>query len=187
MSESAKNDFTVRIKMSRLRKYASREKAAMTVPYSPETIYRHEVGMNKLDPGIVSVYASAYDDPALMLRYCECCAIGNQIYKPLADRDLSSAVLRICNRTKKLPQVADDLADIADDSIIDEKERQRFNQDVEFLCELNAAVGDMLLYALENGARLEDIKNCRHEIAASRLNQQHKYNTAPACGQAQFA
>ena len=75
--------------------YVSRGTASTAVPYSPETIGRHERGDVGLEPMDAVVYADCYQDPALMYRYCSDCPVGQRIGRTATSRTLPFATLRV--------------------------------------------------------------------------------------------
>lgn len=59
--------------------YVNRGTAAMVVPYSPETIGRHERGDIEMEPEDAVVYADCYNEPGIMARYCATCPVGQRM------------------------------------------------------------------------------------------------------------
>lgn len=99
--------------------YVSRETASIDLPYSPETIGRHERGEVTPSPDDITQYAQGYNRPDIMLRYCSDCPIGRKTGKTATDRDLPWAALRVSQRLRKAKEIADTLESIADDGIVD--------------------------------------------------------------------
>ena len=75
--------------------YVSRGTASLAVPYSPETIGRHERGEVDLTPADAVVYAESYKSPDILLRYCATCPVGCKMGWTAADIPLPHATLRI--------------------------------------------------------------------------------------------
>ena len=103
--------------------YVSRGTASIAVPYSPETIGRHERGEVDLTPADAVVYAESYKSPDILLRYCATCPVEAQA-------------------------VADRLEEIAFDGAIDESERRDFEEALRFLRQLEASINDIILIGL---------------------------------------
>lgn len=128
--------------------YASRETAAIELPYSPETIGRHERGDVPVSPDDIIHYAQGYGRPDIMLRYCVDCPVGKFTGRTAVDRDLPWAALRVSQRLRKAKEIADTLESIADDGIVDQLERGDFERALAFLRTLEETITDMVLWAM---------------------------------------
>lgn len=69
--------------------YVNRGTAAMVVPYSPETIGRHERGDIEMEPEDAVVYADCYNEPGIMARYCATCPVGQGVLFAKATDDIT--------------------------------------------------------------------------------------------------
>jgi hypothetical protein len=128
----------------------------MDVPYSPETIGRHERGDVALTPEDVIVYAQYYNRADILVRYCANCPVGIARGKQVTERDLPFATLRLVNRLRAAAQdVTSDFERIADSGGITECERDSFILAMQHIFELKDAIYDMELYAAAQGIRKE--------------------------------
>lgn len=136
--------------------YSNRDIASMDVPYSPETIGRHERGEVAIGPEEAMVYAESYGRADILLRYCAECPIGRATGKQVTDRDLPFATLRLTQRLRRAAKnIADTLEAIADDGIVDETERPIFNASISSLHELGETITDIILCAAAQGIKKE--------------------------------
>jgi hypothetical protein len=126
--------------------YSSRCDASMAVPYAPETLGRHERGETAIGPEDAVLYAECYNRPDILYRYCSECPVGQRIGVQTSDRDLPWAALRINQRLRKAKEVADTLEDIAEDGIVDETERPKFEAALAYLRELSCIITDILVW-----------------------------------------
>lgn len=128
---------------------ASRDTAAMKVPYSGETIGRHERGEVPVAPDDVVQYAKGYKRPDIMLRYCSDCPIGRNTGRTATDRPLPFATLRVTRMIQDAQAVANRLEEIAFDGVIDDSEREDFDTAISFLRQLDGTINDMILLGME--------------------------------------
>lgn len=128
--------------------YANRVAASMAVPFSPETIGRHERGDVDMEPEDAILYSEKYRDPSILVHYCADCPVGKKTGKRAVDRDLPWAALRVSQRLQKAKEIADKLESIADDGIVDHMERADFDTALAFLRSLEETITDMLLWAM---------------------------------------
>lgn len=131
--------------------YVSRGTAATCVPFSPETIGRHERGDVDMTPEDVVVYAECYKSPDILPRYCAGCPVGQRMGRTATDRELPHATLRIRRLITEGQAVADRLEEIAFDGVIDANEKADFAEALEFLRKLEASINDIMLIGLESG------------------------------------
>ena len=75
--------------------FVSRGTASTVVPYSPETIGRHERGDVEMEPEDALVYAECYQSPDILPRYCATCPVGRAIGRTATDRPLAHATLKV--------------------------------------------------------------------------------------------
>lgn len=125
--------------------YVSRSIAAMNVPFSSETIGRHERGDVEMEPEDVVIYADCYNAPAILHHYCATCPVGSQLGRTATDRPLPLATLRIRRLIVEGQAVADRLEEIAFDGIIDQTEQEDFQEALEFLRKLEESISDIIL------------------------------------------
>ena len=131
--------------------YANRETASTAVPFSPETIGRHERGDVEMEPEDVMVYAECYKSPDILPRYCATCPGGKATGRTATDRPLPHATLRVSRLLEDGQAVADRLEEIAFDGVIDDSERVEFADALKFLRQLEQSIMDIILIGLENG------------------------------------
>lgn len=131
--------------------YVSRGTAAMAVPFSPETIGRHERGDVELRPEDAVTYADCYASPDIMMRYCASCPVGQRTGKRVTDRPLPMATLRVRRLIAEGQAVADRLEEIAFDGVIDQDEQRDFTEALAFLRRLEESISDIILIGLGNG------------------------------------
>lgn len=106
--------------------FVSRGTASTVVPYSPETIGRHERGDVEMEPEDALVYAECYQSPDILPRYCATCPVGRAIGRTATDR----------------------LEEIAFDGVIDASERTDFMEALDFLRKLEESINDIILIGL---------------------------------------
>lgn len=122
--------------------YANRETASTAVPFSPETIGRHERG---------DVEAECYKSPDILPRYCATCPVGKATGRTATDRPLPHATLRVSRLLEDGQAVADRLEEIAFDGVISQDERQDFEDVLVFLRKLEESITDIMLIGLGKG------------------------------------
>jgi hypothetical protein len=134
--------------------YANRGTASTGVPYSQETIGRHERGEIPVAPEDMMVYAHCYEREDILLRYCADCPVGQATGRQVTDRDLPLATLRLTRRLRLAARdIADTLETIADDGVLHELARPSFHTSLEALRELSATIADYLLFAAAQGIK----------------------------------
>ena len=122
--------------------------ASTVVPYSPETIGRHERGDVEMEPEDALVYAECYQSPDILPRYCATCPVGRAIGRTATDRPLAHATLRVRRLIEDGQDVADRLEEIAFDGVIDASERTDFMEALDFLRKLEESINDIILIGL---------------------------------------
>lgn len=133
---------------------SSRSTAAMKVPYSPETIGRHERGEVDIAPADAVTYAEGYKAPDILYRYCSDCPVGRKTGRTATDRPLPYATLRVRRMVEDAQAVTAVLEKIALDGEVDQAEREDFRRAVTFLGLVQESITDILLF----GATLEITK-----------------------------
>ena len=128
--------------------YVSRGAASTVVPFSPETIGRHERGDVEMLPVDAVTYADCYNDPGVLYRYCADCPVGQRVGRTATERPLASATLRIRYLIAEGQQVANRLEEIAFDDQIDASEKQDFAEALAFLRRLEESINDIILIGL---------------------------------------
>ena len=106
----------------------NRGTAATRVPFSPETIGRHERGEVQINPEDVVQYAKGYERSEMLYQYCADCPVGRQTGRTATDRPLPFATLRVSRMIDEAQKVADRLEQIAFDGVIDESEKEDFGK-----------------------------------------------------------
>ena len=150
MSEMATKKPPEYLREARLRAgYCSRTVAANAVPYSPETIGRHERGDVEMEPEDALTYARIYGSPDILPRYCATCPVGRAMGKTADSLPLPFATLRISRLIEDAQAVADSLEHIAFDGKITPDEIPAFEQDVRFLRQLAESIESICIIAAE--------------------------------------
>lgn len=130
---------------------ANRGTATLKVPFSQETIGRHERGEVPVEPADAVHYAQGYESPELLFRYCSDCPVGQRTGRTATDRPLPFATLRVSRMIDDAQTVADRLEQIAFDGIIDDAEKEDFGNALAFLRRLEETIADMLLLGMSAG------------------------------------
>ena len=130
--------------------FVSRGTASTVVPFSPETIGRHERGDVEMGPADVVTYAECYQSPDILYRYCADCPVGQRLGKKTADRPLPLATLRVRRLIADGQAVADRLEEIAFDGQIDPTEKQDFANALAFLRQLADSINDIVMIGLRS-------------------------------------
>ena len=73
----------------------------MAVPFSPETIGRHERGDVQMTPEDAVLYSERYGCQSLLLQYCADCPVGKMTGKAATERPLPFATLRVRRMLKE--------------------------------------------------------------------------------------
>lgn len=123
----------------------------MKVPYSQETIGRHERGEIMMEPCDAIQYAQSYEAPDILVHYCTDCPVGQVMGKKATNRPLPFATLRVSRMIGDARKVADRLEEIAFDGVIDENEREDFGAALVFLRELEETIQDLILLGMNAG------------------------------------
>ena len=145
MSDTATKNAPDYLREARLKAgYASRGTATTKVPYSQETIGRHERGEVLMEPGDAVLYSESYKNPAG-------CPVGQRIGRKATDRPLPLATLRVSRMLEDAQEVADQLEEIAFDGVIDDSEREDFGNALAFLRKLEETISDILLVGMNAG------------------------------------
>jgi len=123
ISDNNKLNFCLR-EARKAKGFSSAGQASTVVPYSPETIGRHERGETQLSMDDVMTYSELYSDPSLLMVYCSGCKIraaimGDDNTMPLG---VPISALRISNRLRNAANIAEELATILDDGMITDDE-----------------------------------------------------------------
>ena len=152
MSDTATKNAPDYLREARLKAgYASRGTATTKVPYSQETIGRHERGEVLMEPGDAVLYSESYKNPAILVKYCAGCPVGQRIGRKATDRPLPLATLRVSRMLEDAQEVADQLEEIAFDGVIDDSEREDFGNALAFLRKLEETISDILLVGMNAG------------------------------------
>lgn len=105
-------------------KFSSREGAAEITGLDRTRIAYMELGTIVPYPEEIVVLAEYYNAPELANFYCShLCPLGKQTVEPLELTELASVTLQLLAAVRDLPNVTDDLVDIAEDGVIDESEQ----------------------------------------------------------------
>lgn len=97
---------------------------------------------------VILLMSEAYQDPTLPERYCsELCPIGIRCRTPVEVRDLATAVLGLLKECNDVQIIRDRLIEIAEDGLIDEKERPDFERIMAELFDLQRRIESLRLWA----------------------------------------
>ena len=152
--------------------YANRDKASRKLPYSPETIGRHERGEMTLTPENAIVYAECYGREDILLRYCANCPVGRATGRQLIDRDLSCATLRLTTRLRWAVEIADTLERVADDGFdCDQENYTCLYNALDMLEEINMSITEFLLSATTQGIKIGATVSCLPNGGKKRLEK----------------
>lgn len=130
--------------------YVNRYDASTAVPFSAETLGRHERGDTAIGPREAVLYAEQYGRPDILYQHCATCPVGMKLGIKVSERDLPWSALRINQRLRKAKQIAEELEDIAEDGVVDATERPRFQEVLDYLRDLSAIATDMLVWYFQN-------------------------------------
>ena len=133
--------------------YQTLGQAGLATHRSQEVIGRHERGDVALQMTDAIDYAEAYDNPIILLSYCDECQIRQELFgrrEPLAGSFPLTAI-RMSNRLKKAAAYADRLAEIIDNGRIDPAEINDFQETLDFLLDVNGVWRDLLAVCLNQG------------------------------------
>ena len=167
MSTTVTNTAPTYLKDARISKgYANRGMASTAVPFSPETIGRHERGEIALLPEDAIIYAECYGRNDILIRYCASCSIGRALNKALEERDFTVATLRLCNRLIKAVEIARTLMAIADEGCVRENDRNCFINALRECKEISTSIKELKLWAFTTGITTpEEIKETASRVA----------------------
>jgi len=132
--------------------YVSRCTAVTQVPFSSETIGRHERGEVALEPEDLLIYAKSYDCPELCYLYCADCPVGKHMGRTATLLPFPFAALRVSKMLADAPPVAQSLTAIAFYGEVRNGARAEFERNIAFLSELEQTITDMLLIGMKNAA-----------------------------------
>ena len=154
--------------------FVNRHTASTRVPYSPETIGRHERGENPMAPEDALVYAECYGRGDILIRYCACCPVGVKLHKAVEERDFAVNAIRLKNRLKNAPQLMGRLMEIADDGRVNDWERDDFVAILSECVDIINTIKELKLWAYQAGvatpeelkaAKIADIKEAVYSTA----------------------
>lgn len=120
---------------------SSREGAAEVTGIDRNRIAYTELGTICPYPEEVLIYADAYNAPEIINHFCSrLCPIGKETVDSVNTGTLEATSMKLLASTKCITEIREDLIDIAEDGVIDEKERDRMN---EILEQLRKAANDI--------------------------------------------
>ena len=144
MANTDKNSFAKLLQNARYEAgYASRDKAAEVVPYSTESIGRHERNETGITPENAVIYATCYKSKRLLMNYCTECPVGIVMGKTVTERHLPHAVLRYENRLSKASDGIPHLKRITDDGNVSESDDDILSEIIRDGRELGNAIDDI--------------------------------------------
>jgi transcriptional regulator with XRE-family HTH domain len=126
----------------------SREGAAEQLGLSVSSLADYELGNTKVVPvDKVVLMADCYNAPELLPYYCrEVCPIGAG-RAPIELHELDRCVIRLANVLRKVPDIKDELLDIADDGTIDEDERPILDEIMDTLDDITQYAQELRVWA----------------------------------------
>jgi hypothetical protein len=107
--------------------YANRDMVADAVPFSPESIGRHERGSVALAPEDALLYAEIYNAPEILPLYCANCPVGRKQGKSATQIPISQAVLQLHYWAAQIAVALQTMECIALDNVITPEERPLFD------------------------------------------------------------
>lgn len=129
----------------------SRESAAEVVGIDRTRLARLELGTAMPYPEEVLAMSRAYDMPELCNEYCSRqCAIGRLTMKPVSTGNLDRMVMKLLAATKQVGEIRENLIEIAADGVIDEQEKEEFEQIMRALEDIADHVQALKLWAQKN-------------------------------------
>lgn len=148
MSTNGSVSFGACLREARLQAgYATRELSQTYLPISNTVQGRHERDEKRPAVEDVMAYVQAYNAPQLYMHFCRIsCPIGCRTMRAVRLRPVSSLQTRLANRLRAIACMADRLAEIADDDVIDDTERADFDRIVQLLEELHDLADDYALF-----------------------------------------
>lgn len=132
--------------------YVNRCTAITRIPFSPETIGRHERGEVALEPEDLLQYVEGYNCPELCYLYCADCPVGKHMGRTATILPFPFAALRVSKMLTDAPPVVQSLTAIAFYGEVQTRHRAEFERNIAFLSELERTVTDMLLFGMKNAA-----------------------------------
>jgi transcriptional regulator with XRE-family HTH domain len=110
----------------------TQESAAERLYISVTTLQAIERGDREPQPAMISRMVDLYNKPMLALLYVRACAaeVGTGIIPDVSDRPLALSVIQLVNRIYQFADAHKDrrLMEIAEDGVIDQQERQDYDQ-----------------------------------------------------------
>ena len=130
-------------------KLKSRPGAAEELHVSPDSLANYELGICKVVPvDVVVRMADTYNAPELLNSYCtHDCPAGALIHPVLELKPIERIALQILKKTDDLDEIRSTLIDITDDGKIDEDEKPRLDEVLEYLQNLEVSIGEFKLWA----------------------------------------
>lgn len=107
-------------------KFASRAGAADELGcVTEDSLKKYELGITNPPNDVVAIMADAYNSPELILWYCANeCPLGKNC-REMPDMPAERSVLRLSNKMSQLEASIKELAQILDDGVVDDAERER--------------------------------------------------------------
>lgn len=133
-------------------KLKSRPGAADELHVSTDSLANYELGICKVVPvDVVVRMADTYNAPELLNSYCtHDCPAGALIHPELELKPVERIALQILKNTNNLDSVRNTIADITADGKIDETEKPKLDDVLEYLQTLEVSIGEFRLWAVKN-------------------------------------
>jgi hypothetical protein len=118
---------------------------------SSKTLERIEMGQKIPEAEIVMAMESLYGDPELTERHCTgVCPIGMNKRPQYESKGLEGAVLGLLKESEDLNRIKHLLVMIAEDGVIDDKEKAAFEDILAEIAEIEVKIRTLVLWGLKN-------------------------------------
>lgn len=143
-------------------KLKSRPGAAEELHVSADSLANYELGICKAVPvDVVVRMADLYNAPELLNSYCtEDCPAGKLTQPVLELKPVERLTLQLLRNTNDVDKIRNTLAEITADGIIDNAERPKLNEILEYLQNLEVSIREFKLWAekFDKGSDGDDIR-----------------------------
>ena len=126
-------------------RFASRAGAAEELGcVTEDSLKKYELGITNPPNDVVALMADAYGAPELVLWYCAHeCPLGKN-FREMPEMPAERTVLRLSNKMSQLEAATKEIAEILDDGIVDDAERERIPELVKEFLETKQRLDEML-------------------------------------------
>lgn len=116
---------------------------------APNTVGRWERGRSIPSNHKVVDMAWMYNAPHLLVNYCSTCPIGKDRISPVEEKPLGTLAIRLHNMGKIIEAYGDEFLQIAEDNVVDDDERPRFDEIVADIKRMGKVISEIELHALK--------------------------------------